>query len=79
MEAPSWCPDQGHQGGDGDTQSFPHGSLLLGQMTMNATVEMTTKVDNRDFTEELKNPSSPAYKSFEKEFQEKVRAQPCNG
>lgn len=79
MEGPSWSPDQGHQGWDGNTQSIPHGSPLLGQVTMNATVEMTTKIDNRNFTEALLNPFSSAYMKFEQEFQEKVRAQRYQG
>lgn len=66
-------------GWDGDTQFIPHGSPLLGQVTMNATVEMTTKIDNRNFTEALLNPFSSAYMEFEQEFQEKVRAQRHQG
>ncbi|XP_023804221.1 mucin-3B-like [Cyanistes caeruleus] len=39
---------------------------------MNATVEMKTKIVNRNLTDEFKNPSSDAYKDFEKMFQEKM-------
>ncbi|XP_048149231.1 mucin-3B-like [Corvus hawaiiensis] len=57
----------------GDRCQFVVDIVEIKNVTMNATVEMTTKVDNRNFTEELKNSSSPAYKSFEKEFQEKMK------
>lgn len=55
------------------------GLLLLGEVTVNATVEMKTKVDNWDFTEELKDKSSAAFKDFEKEFKKQVRAQRHRG
>uniref|UniRef100_A0A674HNC5 EGF-like domain-containing protein n=1 Tax=Taeniopygia guttata TaxID=59729 RepID=A0A674HNC5_TAEGU len=45
-------------------------------VTMNATVEMTAKVDNRNFSEDLKNPSSDAYKEFNDTFQKQVRFGP---
>ncbi|XP_033928145.1 mucin-3B-like [Melopsittacus undulatus] len=34
---------------------------------------MKTKVDNREFTPELQNKSSPAFQDFEKEFKEQMR------
>ncbi|NWU40635.1 MUC3A protein, partial [Hylia prasina] len=49
------------------------GSPLLGQVTINATVDMTTKVYNRNFTEELNDTSSPAYREFEATFQETMK------
>ncbi|XP_014811615.1 PREDICTED: mucin-3B-like [Calidris pugnax] len=36
--------------------------------TVNATVEMKMKIDNRNFTEDLKNKTSPTFKSFETDF-----------
>lgn len=42
-------------------------------MLLDATVEMKTKVDNRDFTIELQDKSSPAFQEFEKEFKEQMR------
>ncbi|NWV16280.1 MUC3A protein, partial [Origma solitaria] len=56
-----------------DTWSLLYGSPLLGQVTVNATVEMTTKIDNRDFTPDLNDPTSDAYKEFDKSFQEEMR------
>lgn len=41
-------------------------------VTINATVEMKTKIDNRNLTEDLKNESSPAYLAFMKTFKEKM-------
>lgn len=55
------------------------GLLLLGEVTVNATVEMKAKVDNRNFTEDLKNKSSKAFKDFEKDFRKQVRAQRRRG
>ncbi|KAM6225759.1 mucin-3A-like [Spheniscus humboldti] len=42
-------------------------------VTVNATVEMKTKVYNRNFTDELEDKSSAAFKDFEKEFKEQMR------
>ncbi|KAM4754589.1 mucin-3A-like [Cyanocitta cristata] len=64
-----WCPPNFQ----GDRCEFVVDIVEIKNVTMNATVEMTTKVDNKNFTEELNNRSSPAYKSFEKEFQEKMK------
>lgn len=55
------------------------GLLLLGEVAVNATVEMKTKVDNRAFTEELRDKNSAAFKAFENDFKEKVRVQRCWG
>ncbi|NXB88833.1 MUC3A protein, partial [Vidua chalybeata] len=57
---------------NGACQSLPYGSTLLAQVTMNATVEMTAKVDNRNFSEDLKNTSSDAYKAFNETFQKQM-------
>ena len=51
------------------------GLLLLGEVLVNATVEMKTKIYNRNFTDELGDKSSEAFKIFEQEFKEQVRVQ----
>lgn len=67
------------RGGTGTPGSLLYGSSLLGQVTINATVEMKTKIGNRDLDDDLKNTSSAAYRDFEEMFKEKVRAQRCQG
>lgn len=53
------------------------GLLLLDKVLLNATVEMKTKIYNRNFTQDLRNKSSAAFRDFEKEFQKQVRVQQC--
>ncbi|NXA92986.1 MUC3A protein, partial [Melanocharis versteri] len=70
------CQDPVCQNGgtwvNGFCQSPPYGSPLLGQVTLNATVEMTTKIDNRNLDDKLRDPSSPDYRQFEATFKEKM-------
>lgn len=54
------------------------GSLLLDQATVNATVEMGTKIEEK-FNDNLKDQSSEEYQKFVKRFQNQVRAQRCQG
>ncbi|KAI1229671.1 Mucin-3A, partial [Lamprotornis superbus] len=72
FQGDSWSPDQGRQGwgGVGTPGSLPYGSPLLGQVTINATVEMTTKVDV-DFHDDLNDKTSEVYRDFESKFQNK--------
>ena len=85
-EGPTWewghrgWTNQRYWGWDGDAQFYCLWlSFCLVKATVNATVEMKTKVDNRDFTEELKDMNSAAFKDFEREFKEQVRGQRCRG
>lgn len=73
MEGLTWSPRALGGGWARDAWVSLMGLLLLGEAVVNATVEMKTKVDNRDFTADLKNKSSAAFKDFEKDFKEKVR------
>lgn len=54
------------------------GSLLLDQATVNATVEMGTKIEEK-FNDNLKDQSSEEYQKFVKRFQNQVRTQRCQG
>ncbi|NXQ10881.1 MUC3A protein, partial [Peucedramus taeniatus] len=62
---------KGTRGGMGTPGSLPYGSPLLGQVTVNATVEMTAKVES-NFHEDLINTSSEAYRDFNKTFQKQM-------
>ncbi|XP_014749699.1 PREDICTED: mucin-3B-like [Sturnus vulgaris] len=56
----------------GDTCEDLKNIVEVKNVTMNATVEMTTKVDVT-FSEDLKDPNSEAYREFESKFQNKTR------
>ncbi|XP_063178050.1 mucin-3A-like [Chroicocephalus ridibundus] len=63
------CPD----GYEGTYCQYAKETIELKDVTVNATVEMKAKIDNRNFTEDLKNKTSAAYRDFEKEFKEQMR------
>lgn len=47
-------------------------TIEVADVEVNATVDMKVKVDNRNFTDDLNNSSSQAFKDFEMEFKQQM-------